>query len=63
MLASVQSFNSAGMTGIIAASVVMVLWMLPRFLDLVRLDASVDAITFLSFPVVVPMTVHPHVLD
>jgi len=49
-LAGVQSFNAGGVTGLIAASFVMVLWMLPRFLDLARLDAAVDAIKFLSVP-------------
>lgn len=45
-----QTFNGGGLTGIIAASFVMVLWMLPRFLDLARLDAGVDAIKFVSVP-------------
>ena len=45
-----QSFNAGGVTGLIAASFVMVLWMLPRFLDLARLDAPVDALKFLSVP-------------
>jgi hypothetical protein len=45
-----QSFNAGGVTGLIAASFVMVLWMLPRFLDLARLDGSVDAIKFVSVP-------------
>jgi len=49
-LAGVQSFNAGGATGLIAASFVMVLWMLPRFLDLARLDAAVDAIKFASVP-------------
>ena len=46
----VQTFNRGGVTGIVAASFVMVLWMLPRFLDLARLDAAVDAIKFVSVP-------------
>jgi hypothetical protein len=50
ILADVQSFNAGGATGLLAASFVMVLWMLPRFLDLARLDASVDAIKFMSVP-------------
>jgi len=50
MLAGLQSFNAGGVTGIIATGFVMVLWMLPRFLDLARLDAGVDAIKFLSVP-------------
>jgi hypothetical protein len=49
-LAGVQSFNAGGATGVLAASFVMVLWMLPRFLDLARLDATVDAIKFVSVP-------------
>ena len=46
----VQSFNAGGLTGIIFASFTMLLWMLPRYLDLARLDVSVDAIKFLSVP-------------
>ena len=49
-LAGVQSFNAGGVTGLIAASFVMVLWMLPRFLDLARLDAPVDALKFVTVP-------------
>lgn len=49
-LAGAQSFNAGGATGILAASFVMVLWMLPRLLDLARLDAAVDAIKFISVP-------------
>src|SRR5688572_1309882 len=37
-----QSFNAGGATGILAASFVMVLWMLPRLLDLARFDAEMD---------------------
>jgi hypothetical protein len=43
-----QSFNAGGATGIVAASFVMVLWMLPRCLDLARLDPAIDAIKFVS---------------
>jgi hypothetical protein len=50
VLGAVQSFNAGGVTGILAASVVMVLWMLPRCLDLARLDIEVDALKFLSVP-------------
>jgi hypothetical protein len=50
-LAGVQSFNAGGATGILAASFVMVLWMLPRLLDLARLDGAVDAIKFISVPI------------
>jgi hypothetical protein len=50
MLANAQSFNAGGATGLLAASFVMVLWMLPRLLDLARLDASVDAVKFISVP-------------
>jgi hypothetical protein len=49
-LGGVQSFNAGGITGLIAASFVMVLWMLPRFLDLARLDVVVDALKYLSVP-------------
>jgi hypothetical protein len=49
-LGFVQSFNAGGVTGILAASFVMVLWMLPRFLDLARLDYGVDALKFASVP-------------
>lgn len=45
-LSSVQSFNAGGVTGLLLASFVMVLWMLPRLLDLARLDASADALKF-----------------
>jgi len=45
-----QSFNAGGVTGLIAASFVMVLWMLPRCLDLARLDLAVDALKFVSVP-------------
>lgn len=49
-LRTAQSFNAGGVTGILAASFVMVLWMLPRCLDLARLDIEVDALKFLSVP-------------
>lgn len=49
-LAFVQSFNAGGVTGLIIASFVMLLWMLPRFLDLARLDITVDLIKFASVP-------------
>jgi len=49
-LTGVQSCNAGGVTGILAASFVMVLWMLPRLLDLARLDAAVDAVKFVSVP-------------
>lgn len=45
-----QSFNAGGLTGILAASFVMVLWMLPRCLDLARLDDAVDTLKFVSVP-------------
>lgn len=47
-LAAIQSFDAGGATGIIGASFVMVLWMLPRALDLARLDFTVDATKFVS---------------
>ena len=50
-LAGLQSFNAGGLTGLILASFVMLLWMLPRPLDLARLDATIDAIKFLSVPI------------
>ena len=50
MLRGVQSFNAGGATGLIAASFVMVLWMLPRCLDLARLDVTIDAVKFLAVP-------------
>lgn len=49
-LRTAQSLNAGGVTGILAASFVMVLWMLPRCLDLARLDVEVDALKFLSVP-------------
>ena len=49
-LAGVQAFNAGGATGILAASFVMILWMLPRCLDLARLDGAVDALKFVSVP-------------
>jgi hypothetical protein len=50
LLGTAQSFNAGGVTGILVASFVMILWMLPRFLDLARLDGAVDALKFLSVP-------------
>jgi hypothetical protein len=50
VLGTVRSFNAGGVTGILAASFVMVLWMLPRCLDLARLDIEADALKFLSVP-------------
>lgn len=47
-LSAVQSFNAAGVTGLLVASFAMVLWMLPRLLDLARLDATADALKFLT---------------
>ncbi len=49
-LARMQTFNGGGAPGLIAASFVMVLWMLPRCLDLARLDPAIDAIKLLSVP-------------
>jgi len=45
-----QSFNAGGATGVIAASFVMLLWMLPRGLDAARLDVTIDALKFLTVP-------------
>ena len=50
LLRTAQTFNAGGVTGILAASFVMVLWMLPRLLDLARLDPGVDALKFISVP-------------
>lgn len=49
-LDGVQSFNAGGATGLIAASFVMVLWMLPRLLDLARLDPFAATLKFVSVP-------------
>lgn len=49
-LRSLQRFNAGGATGILAASFVMMLWMLPRCLDGARLDPSIDALKFLTVP-------------
>jgi hypothetical protein len=49
-LQAIQSYNAGGATGLIAASFVMLLWMLPRCLDLARLDPSIDALKFVSVP-------------
>jgi len=45
-----QTFNAGGLTGIIIASFTMLLWMLPRFLDMARLDPVTDILKFLSVP-------------
>lgn len=45
-----QSFNAGGATGILAATFVMVLWMLPRLLDLARLDPAADALKLVTVP-------------
>jgi hypothetical protein len=50
VLARVQTCNAGGATGLIAASFVMLLWMLPRCLDLARLDPAIDALKFVSVP-------------
>jgi hypothetical protein len=47
-LECVQSFNVGGITGLIAASFVMVSWMLPRSLDLARLDLLTDMLKYIS---------------
>jgi hypothetical protein len=49
-LRAVQSVNSGGVTGLVFASFVMVLWMLPRCLDVARLDVAADMLKFLSVP-------------
>lgn len=43
-LAFAQTFNAGGATGLLAASLVMIAWMLPRLLDAARLDPAVDAL-------------------
>jgi hypothetical protein len=50
VLTALQSFNAGGATGLIAASFAMALWMLPRCLDLARLDPAVDALKLVSVP-------------
>jgi hypothetical protein len=50
-LRCVQSSNAAGITGLVVASFVMLLWMLPRLLDDARLHLSVDALKYLSVPI------------
>jgi hypothetical protein len=42
------SVDAGGACGILFASAVMVLWMLPRSLDAARLDLAVDAVKFVS---------------
>ena len=49
-LRAVQQFNAGGATGILAASFVVMLWMLPRCLDLARLDTAIDALKFITVP-------------
>ena len=49
-LRTLQKFNAGGATGILAASFVVMLWMLPRCLDLARLDVTVDALKFITVP-------------
>lgn len=49
-LRHIQSWNEAGVTGLVIVGFVMVFWMLPRFLDMARLDAVVDAVKFASVP-------------
>ena len=49
-LGVLQRFNAGGATGILAASFVMMLWMLPRCLDGARLDPAIDALKFLTVP-------------
>ena len=49
-LAAVQAWNRGGVTGLLAASFVMALWMLPRCLDLARLDYAVDALKLVTVP-------------
>ena len=49
-LRAVQQCNAGGATGILAASFVVMLWMLPRCLDLARLDAAIDALKFITVP-------------
>ena len=49
-LHALQRFNAGGATGMLAASFIVMLWMLPRCLDLARLDAAVDALKFVTVP-------------
>ena len=46
----VQRFNAGGATGILFASFVAMLWMLPRCLDLARLDPVADTLKFITLP-------------
>lgn len=50
IVACIQSHNAGGLTGLLIAAFTMVLWMLPRCLDLARLDIAVDAIKFITVP-------------
>lgn len=50
MLAYCQTWNAGGASGLVMAAFIMVMWMLPRFLDLARLDVVVDAIKFITVP-------------
>jgi len=50
MLGRVQSFDAGGVTGLLVAAFAMLPWMLPRSLDMARLDPAVDALKLLSVP-------------
>jgi hypothetical protein len=50
-LGCVQSHNAGGITGLVIAGFVMVLWMLPRLLDDARLHLSVDVLKYVSVPI------------
>lgn len=49
-LGVLQSCNAGGVTGLVTASFVMLVWMLPRSLDTARLDGAADALKFLTVP-------------
>lgn len=49
-LAALQRFNAGGAAGILAASFAAMLWMLPRTLDLARLEPAVDLLKFVTVP-------------
>ncbi|MFA6973068.1 MAG: hypothetical protein WC208_16945 [Gallionella sp.] len=45
---SIQKWNHAGVTGLLAASMILMFWMIPRALDLVLINTTLDFLKFLS---------------
>lgn len=43
-----QSWNYAGVTGLLAASMILMFWMIPRALDLVLINNTLEFLKFLS---------------